>query len=259
MAGLIGRPHDSRVAATFVPFLSEAVVGIVPTGTSASGTRHAEASRDDRLDGAHAHIPAGIYSSTVQLGALSQSPRSRAPCGGFEQRLRARLQGSGPALAPRRTRLRPRCDLNARPRPRLGQLPRGDARQGDLPTCDQPLAGHVPPGSRHPDQPDKILRDRTQLSTSRRRRNPATSPVVQQGEDCLVSPAGLSATRQLQGLGSARDLRRDGDGTPSAAQGPTAGGSRRTQTHPAPARLRPSGRDRHLLGGTLRRGPSGSC
>jgi hypothetical protein len=25
-----------------------------------------------------------------------------------------------------------------RPRPRLGQLPRGDARQGDLPTCDRP-------------------------------------------------------------------------------------------------------------------------
>jgi hypothetical protein len=121
-----------------------------------------------------------------------KSPRSRAPCGGFEQRLRARLQGSGPALAPRRTRLRPRCDLNGRPRPRLGQLPRGDARQGELPTCDQPLAGHVPPGSRHPDQPDKILRDRTQLSTSWRRRNPATSPVVQQGEDDLVSPAGLS-------------------------------------------------------------------
>jgi hypothetical protein len=67
-------------------------------------------------------------------GALSQSPRSRALFGVFEQRLRVRLQGSGPALAPRRTELRPRCDLNGRPRPRLGQLPRGDACQGDLPS-----------------------------------------------------------------------------------------------------------------------------
>jgi hypothetical protein len=54
-----------------------------------------------------------------------------------------RLQGSGPALAPRRTELRPRCDLNGWLRPRLGQLPRGDARQGDLPTCDRPPGGHV--------------------------------------------------------------------------------------------------------------------
>jgi hypothetical protein len=66
-------------------------------------------------------------------GALSQSPSSRALFGVFEQRLKVRLQGSGPALAPRRTELRPRCDLNGRPRPRRGQLPRGDAARGTSP------------------------------------------------------------------------------------------------------------------------------
>jgi hypothetical protein len=37
---------------------------------SAFGTRPAEASRDDRSDGAYALLPADISSSTVQLGAL---------------------------------------------------------------------------------------------------------------------------------------------------------------------------------------------
>jgi hypothetical protein len=99
-----------------------------------------------------ARIPSPDFVPLVRFGpgALSQSPRSSALFGVFEQRLRVRLQGSGPALAPRRTELRPRCDLNGWPRPRLDQLPRGDGCQGNVPTCDRPSGGHGPPGCRCP-------------------------------------------------------------------------------------------------------------
>jgi hypothetical protein len=105
-------------------------------------------------------------------GALSQSPRSRPLFRVFEQRLRVRLQSSGPALAPRRTELRPRCDLNGRRRPRLGQLPRGGARQGNLPTCTgrRGSCSSWLSSSRSTGQ-DPSPRDPTRLSTSWRRRN----------------------------------------------------------------------------------------
>ena len=41
-------------------------------GARAFGIPPAEASRDDRLDGAHAHLPADYFSSTVQLGARGE-------------------------------------------------------------------------------------------------------------------------------------------------------------------------------------------
>jgi hypothetical protein len=68
-----------------------------------SGIPPAEASRVDRSDGTHALLPAEIFSSTVQLGAPPQSPRSGAISALIKPRHKGALPAAGPALAPRRT------------------------------------------------------------------------------------------------------------------------------------------------------------
>ncbi len=85
---LIGRPPRLSWRRHLRPSRARAVAGIEPViGASASGIPRAEASRDDRLDGAHAHLPADIFSRTVQLGARGEIVESgssisppRSPC-----------------------------------------------------------------------------------------------------------------------------------------------------------------------------------
>jgi hypothetical protein len=85
----------------------EAMTDEQPSGR-ASGIPPAEASRDDRSDGAHAHLPADIFSSTVQLGApgrdrgvneepsASPLPSSLLPSGGGR---RCGLQSGRPGVS----------------------------------------------------------------------------------------------------------------------------------------------------------------
>jgi hypothetical protein len=54
-------------------------------GPHAFGIPPAEASRDGRLDGAHALLPAGIFSSTVQLGAPRRAITRQRHFGSSEQ------------------------------------------------------------------------------------------------------------------------------------------------------------------------------
>jgi hypothetical protein len=69
------------------------------------------------------NAPAGFRPfCLVPPGGTIPKSQVKGTFGVFEQRLRVRLQGSGPALAPRRTELRPRCDLTAGGRHDAGML-----------------------------------------------------------------------------------------------------------------------------------------
>jgi hypothetical protein len=67
--------HDEEIpsAASFVvprPTVVRRIAAVM--GVRASGIPPAEASRDERSETAHAHLPADISSSTVQLGARGE-------------------------------------------------------------------------------------------------------------------------------------------------------------------------------------------
>jgi hypothetical protein len=101
---LIVQDRSLSSCQTFVLLNRRGCAGIATlTGVRASGIPPAEASRDGCSETARAHLPADIFSTSVQLGAPPETPRQRP----FFAVLDSRLEPSGPVLVPPRTQARP--------------------------------------------------------------------------------------------------------------------------------------------------------